>query len=39
MSNSKAKQKKRNKIIALSIVGVIVVTSMASLLSLIAAMI
>ncbi len=39
MSKSKAKQKKRNKIIALSIVGVLIVTSMASLLSLIAAMI
>lgn len=39
MSKSKAKQKKRNKIIALSIVGVLVVTSMASLLSLIASMI
>jgi len=39
MSKTKAKQKKRNKIIALSIVGVLIVTSMASLLSLIAAMI
>lgn len=39
MSKSKAKQKKINKIIALSIVAVLVISSMGTLLSLLASMI